>query len=188
MEVRASGSGSGHDCPLNWVFCPRGTGDVAPKCPLGCWPRWEDEIRIWPPAKLGAHRGQLGVAFARGAVELPAGRGVGGGSVPIGHGLRTLQGPEEPALQLGRAGKTWPLPLAPRVPQPLAPHVPPLQCIPPPPFAPGAPHPLNKVPLTPYSTSVPRSPCPCTGMLPAATPFFTALFTFDVPLAIKYLD
>lgn len=56
------------------------------------------------------------------------------------------------------------------------------------PFAPGAPHPLNKVPLTPYSTSVPRSPCPRTGMLPAATPFFTALFTFDVPLAIKYLD
>lgn len=140
------------------------------------------------PCKIGCSPGTARGGFCTWGSGTAGWPGSGGGSVPIGHGLRTLQGPEEPALQLGRAGKTWPLPLAPRVPQPLAPHVPPLQCIPPPPFAPGAPHPLNKVPLTPYSTSVPRSPCPRTGMLPAATPFFTALFTFDVPLAIKYLD
>lgn len=140
MEVRASGSGSGHDCPLNWVFCPRGTGDVAPKCPLGRWPRWEDEIRIWPPAKLGAHRGQLGVAFARGAVELPAGRGVGGGPSPSDMACGHSRAQRSQPFNWEGQEKHGPCPLHRVSPSPLH-HMSPL-------CSASPPHPLHQVPPT----------------------------------------
>lgn len=141
------------------------------------------------PCKIGCSPGTARGGFCTWGSGTAGWPGSGGGVRPHRTWPADTPGPRGASPSTGKGRKNMaPAPCTACPPAPCT-TCPPFAVHPPhTPFAPGAPHPLNKVPLTPYSTSVPRSPCPCTGMLPAATPFFTALFTFDVPLAIKYLD